>query len=312
LSAQGGTAQDTRSDSSSSRPATAAGAENWSDPSITESHLKAEPAMLVEHAEFPAFTRDWIQIEWRAGDPIYLFLILPKGQSKPPVILYLYSYPSETDRFLSEAFCKFLAQRGFAAVGFVSALTGHRYHNRPMRQWFISELQESLGDSVHDVQMILNYLETRKDLDTAKVGMFGEGSGASIAIMATAVDPRIKAVDLVDPWGDWPDWLAHSPVVPEEERADYLKPEYLKKVAPLEPLRWLPGLKAAVRLQYLTEPSNTPLTVQKRMIAAAPAQTKIIPHQQAAAQYKTTKLKFFDWIKDQLQATSGSVNGTVK
>ena len=36
------------------------------------------------------------------------------------------------------------------------------------------------------------------------------GSGAAIAILAAAIDPRLKALDLVDPWGDWPDWLAKS------------------------------------------------------------------------------------------------------
>jgi hypothetical protein len=53
----------------------------------------------------------------------------------------------------------------------VSALNGHRYTYRPMKQWFVSELQEALGSSVHDVQMILNYLSTRDDLDMSRVGM---------------------------------------------------------------------------------------------------------------------------------------------
>jgi len=30
-----------------------------------------------------------------------------------------------------------------------------------MKEWFVSEMQESVGSTVHDVQMILNYLETR-------------------------------------------------------------------------------------------------------------------------------------------------------
>src|SRR5262249_42588244 len=149
-------------------------------------------------------------------------------------------------------FCRALTQNGFAAVGFVSALTGPRYQNRPQKKWFISELEESLGSSVHDVQMILNYLASRGDLDTDRVGMWGDGSGASIALMAAAVDSRIKALDLLDPWGDWPDWLAKSTLIPEDERADYLKPEFLNKLAGLDPVKWLPQLKTEnVRLQYI-------------------------------------------------------------
>src|SRR5260370_23583731 len=111
------------------------------------------------------------------------------------------------------------------------ALTGHRYHDRPMREWFISELQECLAVSAHDVQRVLDYLATRGDLDLDRVGMFAEGWGATIGILASAADPRIKVFDTVNPWGDWPTWMSTSPVLPADERADYVKPQYLKNVA---------------------------------------------------------------------------------
>jgi len=38
--------------------------------------------------------------------------------------------------------------------------------------------------------------------------------------------------------------MATSPFVPEEERADYVKPEFLGKVAALEPLVSLPKIQA--------------------------------------------------------------------
>ena len=57
---------------------------------------------------------------------------------------------------------------------------------------------------------------------------------------ASAVDPRIKVLEALDPWGDWPTWLATSPFVPADERAEYVKPEFLKKVSTLEPVDWLP------------------------------------------------------------------------
>jgi dienelactone hydrolase len=279
--------------------------EDWSSISIPHSPLKGAPPLVAERDEYPTFVREMIELDWRPADPIHLFLILPKGQPKPPVILYLYSFPSDTDRFLDDDFCKFLAQDGFAAAGFVSALTGQRYHNRPLKEWFISELQESVGSSVHDVQMILNYLAGRGDVDTTRAGMFGEGSGAAIAILAAAADPRIKALDLVDPWGDWPDWLATSTLVPGDERADYLKPEFLKRVAPLDPVEWFGKVKVPIRLQYLSEPLVTPQLARERIAAAAPPQAKVISYKDAVAQYKAAKLKFFDWAKDQLRPAAG-------
>jgi hypothetical protein len=169
-----------------------------------------------------------------------------------------------------------LTKDGFAAVGFVSALTGQRYHDRPMKEWFLSELQESLGTTTHDVQMVLNYLTARGDLDMSRVGMFGQGSGASIAILASAVDPRIKVLDVLDPWGDWPIWIATSPFVPEEERPDYLKPEFLKKAAALEPLDWLPKVQAKkFRLQQNLFETDTPNAIKENLRADVPPGTAI-------------------------------------
>src|SRR5271167_585980 len=186
-------------------------AEDWSTPSLKGSEFgDAEPLVGELDDKDPAFTREITRVQWRAGDPIDLYIIKPTGVKKPPVILYLYSFPSENDRFLNPEFCKFLTRNGFAAIGFSAALTGQRYHGRPMKQWFVSELQESLATSAHDVQLVLNYLATRDDLDIERVGIFGDGSGATIAILAAAVDQRIKTLDLLDPWGDWPDWIAKS------------------------------------------------------------------------------------------------------
>jgi hypothetical protein len=132
----------------------------------------------------------------------------------------------------TEDFQKELVRGGFAAVGFVCALTGHRYHDRPMKQWFLSETAGVPGhDSPRPAQTVLNYLENRGDLDMSRVGMSGEGSGASIATLASAVEARIKVLDVLDPWGDWPTWMSTSPFVPDDERPDYMKPEFLKKAA---------------------------------------------------------------------------------
>ena len=193
--------------------------------------------------EHPDFTSELLRIQWRVADPIDLYVIKPHGVKNPPVVLYLYSYPNDTDIFRDDGWCKRATQGGFAAVGFVSALTGQRYHNRPMKEWFVSELQESLGTTVHDVQMVLNYLEKRGDLDMGHVGMFGQGSGGAIAVLAAAGRSPHLRVDLLNPWGDWPDWLKYSRQVPESERAAYLTPEFLKRVENLDPVRYLPKLK---------------------------------------------------------------------
>jgi len=87
----------------------------------------------------------------------------------------------DTEIFKRDEYEDLVTRNGFCRRGL-----RHRAHRAPlprpsMKQWFLSELQESLATSAHDVQMVLNYLAQRGDLDMNRVGMFTQGSGASIA-----------------------------------------------------------------------------------------------------------------------------------
>ncbi len=275
--------------------------EDWNTLAVPSDLRTNAPVSLAKTTERD-FTRELLQVEFRPGDRFDLYITKPLGVKNPPVILYLYSFPSDTDHFRGFDFGSLATDDGFAGVGFVSALTGHRFHDRPQRTWFVSELQESMASSVHDVQLILNYLATRGDLDMTRVAMYGEGSGASIAIMAAAVDPRIKALDLFSPWGDWPDWLAKSTLVPENERADYLKPEFLKKVENVDPVKWLPQLTTQkIRLQFLRTGTITPPAAMDHIEAVAPSGVKVVHYEntQAVRNFVATGTEY-DWVKFQI------------
>jgi hypothetical protein len=279
--------------------------EDWSTPLLNGSHLRPVPPLIGAFDDtHPGYTVQLIQLQWRWGDPLDVYVMKPTGVRNPPVILSLYGYPAGTEPYKNEVFQKALTKDGFAAVGFVSALTGHRYHDRPMKQWFLSELQESLATSAHDVQMLLNYLTARGDLDMTRVGMFGQGSGATIAILASAADPRIKVLDVLDPWGDWPTWLATSPFVPQDERPDYVKPEFLKKAAALETVEWLPKIQAKkFRFQQLLFETDTPQAVKEKLRAAIPAGTPVVLYKtldefKAAFPHSTN----LDWIERELRS----------
>jgi hypothetical protein len=278
--------------------------EDWNSPALSGSSLRPVQPLSTGATDHPATTLEIVRVQWRWADPIDLYVVKPKGVSKPPVLLFLYGHQSDTLPFLDQSFQEGATRGGFAAVGFVSALTGPRYHDRPLKEWFVSELDESLAVSAHDVQMILNYLATRGDLDMTRVGMFAQDSGASIAILASAVDPRIKVLDTVDPWGDWPDWLQSSPAVPDDERASYLKPEFLKKTANLDPLTWLPKVQAKrFRLQDAVFAPTTPKAAKEKLRAAVPAGATVVvyktPEDTKAVMSGSAVLQ---WIKQELQS----------
>ena len=287
------------------------------------STLRPQTPLLLQRTEILSgkYVRERVQVGWRPHDTFDLYVALPKGVKKPPVILYLYSFPENSTRFQGEQWYEGVAKEGYAAVGFVSALTAERAEHRPPDEWFVGLLQESLAASVHDVQMILNYLSSRGDLDMDRVGMFGTGSGATIAILASAADPRIKAIDVFNPWGDWPVWAANSWVIPEEERGDlttnkYIDPKFLEVVAPLDPIRWLSSVKArSLRIQSVQSEATAPAETQTRIARAAPDRAEI-------NQFKDYRVwmsiehgpEMFGWLRQQLQqdSKSGSFESKVK
>jgi hypothetical protein len=262
-----------------------------------------DPLELEFDGDDPMFTRSITRVHWRIGDPIDLYIIKPVGVRKPRFVLYLYDYPVDTQRYLDPKFCRQLVQGGFAAVGFAPALTGQRYHDRPMKEWFVSEMPEALATTAHDVQMLLNYMEGRGDVDASKVGIYGEGSGATIAILAAAVDTRIQTLDLLSPWGDWPDWVAESTRIPQKERSSFLAPDFLTKVAPLDPLKWLSQLKTPkIRLQNLRNFSEVPINVQKKLESAAPTNAEVHSYEDTKAFMAAIPgEQRFSWVKGQMQ-----------
>jgi pimeloyl-ACP methyl ester carboxylesterase len=280
--------------------------EDWSSLQIGTSKLEPQPPLVAQTDEGDGFIRTLVQLQWRPGDPLDLYVILPKGVKKPPAVLYLYGYLDDTDRFRNNGWCTRATRGGVAAVGFVSALSGSRFQSRPLEQWFVSELQESLGSTVHDVHFILDYLAQRGDIDMDRIGMFGQSSGGAIALLAAAAEPRIKAVDVLDPWGDWPVWLAKSPIVKDDpNHKDFAAdPQFLKKVAPLDPVKWLPTLTSThVRIQQVMDNLATPDACKDAIKKAAPKQAEVVRFDhvnQLATALSGGRL--FDWVKDTLKS----------
>jgi hypothetical protein len=272
--------------------------------SVKGSHFVLEEPVRTFRDDRPDFVREVWQVAWRPADPLDLYVIIPKKVAKPPVILFLYSWPTNIARFRDDRWCMGAVNGGYAAVGFLSALTGDRTEYKPVDHWFVGQLSESLVTTTHDVSMILDFLAKRGDLDMDHVGMFGEGSGGTIAILAAAADPRIKAIEALDSWGDWPHWLAKSAVIRDDERSTYLKPDFLAQVAPFDPIVWLPKMQStSILVQNLRPNPHVPEICQKSIEAAAPDTARIEQFGDGRAFISTEASGglLFRWLKDQLK-----------
>lgn len=279
--------------------------EDWTNLTLEHSTLQLKLPTLLGKEDFPgkSFVRELYEVNWRPDDPFDLYVVLPKGVKNPPVIFYLYTLPDDTQIYKNDGWCEGVTSGGYAAVGMVSALVGHRARTRLGKEWFVSELQEALATTTHDVQLVLGYLAARGDVDMTRVGMFGVGSGGAITILASAADSRIRAVDLLGPWGDWPTWLEHSKVVPDNERPNYTKPEFLSKVAPLDPVTWLAKVKAkSMRIQDVRTDTSMPNEAQDKLEAAAPEFALINQYgnKRSFMTYQPQSLLLY-WLKEQLK-----------
>jgi hypothetical protein len=274
--------------------------EKWDTLSLEGSDLRPDASIPGQTDIFPEFTRELVRVQWRDGDPIDLYIVRPVGVSKPPAVIYLYGYPREAVRFLDRDFCRTVTKNGYAAIGFSSMLTGQRYHDVPMQKWFVSDMQHSLVGTTHDVQMVMNYLAARGDVDMSNIGVFGEGSGATIALLAASVDRRIKAVDVLNPWGDWPSWFAGSHAVPSGERSRYTAPDFLKEIARLDPVVVLPRLTSIpLRLQQsLWDDGDVPAASRDRIASVLPSNVALARYRDAREYYEKVgnNGRMLDWI----------------
>jgi dipeptidyl aminopeptidase/acylaminoacyl peptidase len=104
----------------------------------------------------------------------------PFGIEKPPVIAMavgLDSTKEETDAYEMP----FLA-RGMATLVFEGPGQGEAQYDIPIR-----------GDYEVPVKAVIDYIETRDDLDAARIGMWGVSLGGYYAPRAAAFEKRIKA-----------------------------------------------------------------------------------------------------------------------
>jgi 2,6-dihydroxypseudooxynicotine hydrolase len=104
----------------------------------------------------------------------------PEGADKPPVLVMavgLDSTKEETDAYE----VPFLA-RGIATLVFEGPGQGEAQYDFPIR-----------GDYEVPVKAVIDYIGTRRDLDSARVGMWGVSLGGYYAPRAAAFEKRIKA-----------------------------------------------------------------------------------------------------------------------
>jgi len=123
-----------------------------------------------------------------------------KSVGHRPVIVALHGTGGNKEGQL--ALLKELAGRGFIGVAIDGRYHGERtragkgsaeYNEAILRTYRTGKEHPFLYDTVWDVMRLIDYLETRADVDPKRIGVIGFSKGGMETYMAAAVDPRIAA-----------------------------------------------------------------------------------------------------------------------
>jgi predicted esterase len=120
------------------------------------------------------------------------------SHGRRPVVIALHGTGGSKTNMLS--MCRELAKRGFIAVAIDGRYHGERavagknsYQDAIVRAWHDSGEHPFFYDTVWDVMRLVDYLQTRDDVDPSRIGLIGISKGGIETYFTAAVDPRITA-----------------------------------------------------------------------------------------------------------------------
>lgn len=129
----------------------------------------------------------------------------PAGIARPPVVVMVMGLDSAKEEML--AYQETFLARGMATLTFDGPGQGEAEYDFPIR-----------GDYEIAVKAVLDWLETRRDVDTARVGLWGVSLGGYYAPRACAFEKRIAAcIALAGPY----DWLGIWDKLPDLTRTAF-------------------------------------------------------------------------------------------
>ena len=161
-------------------------------------------ALAAEVKELPA-TNGLIQINFsfasEQGQRVPGVLLKTEGAPGPrPVVIALHGTGGSKKGMLS--LCRKLATNGFIAVAIDGRYHGDRirsgkdteeYNQAIARAWREQREHPFYYDTVWDVLRLVDYLQTRADVDPTRIGLMGISKGGIETYLASAADPRIAA-----------------------------------------------------------------------------------------------------------------------
>lgn len=173
-------------------------------------------ARIVERLDEPGYVREKIVFRGPRNSRVPGYLAIPKNGSAPyPCVILLHGIGSSKESWWEDnsfssggQLTKKLLKSGFAVLTLDAEYHGERSANNDFESpevftfqkgWYM-RARDMIVQSVIEHRRAMDYLATRNEIDTSRLGIIGYSMGGMMTFNLTAVDPRIKvAVACVAP-----------------------------------------------------------------------------------------------------------------
>lgn len=201
-------------------------------------------ATVISKVDSARFTQEKVVIDGWRGSRVPLLLAVPRdGQTKHPVVILIDGMGGSKDRWWQidswnggRAVIDSLLNSGFAVVMADAPFSGERiaeldYQDILSHVFSADELRDLVQLVTIEHRRIIDYLASRSDIDSARIGALGLSLGGMITFYLAAVEPRLRAgVTGVTPLRGLPEHLwpghfaprSHIPLLMLMGRADGL------------------------------------------------------------------------------------------
>lgn len=165
---------------------------------------KVDPSPSVKPmaASAPGLVQEHISLSVDTGQRVIGILVKPQGSNgRLPVVIQLHGTGGRKESLLPRL--KMLADRGFMAIAVDGRYHGERegergtltsaYTSAIFNAYKTGREHPFFYDTVLDVMRLIDYLETRADVDASRIGLGGGSKGGIETYLAAAVDPRVAA-----------------------------------------------------------------------------------------------------------------------
>ncbi|MBI3262810.1 MAG: acetylxylan esterase [Acidobacteria bacterium] len=177
-------------------------------------------AIALETRTFPGYSREKIVFDSRPGVSVLAYVLLPEKAQKPaPVMICVPGHGRGVDDIVGiddrggertdktgyqHDFAIQVTEAGMAAVAIEPLAFGCRRDPITARQGLsrkgcdpvaggaLMVGQTMIGWRVWDVMRTLDYIATRADLDSSRIGCMGISGGGTVTLFSTALEPRIR------------------------------------------------------------------------------------------------------------------------